>query len=449
MKILLVAANRITEPYPVYPLGLDHVAGHLEDEHELRVVDLCAQEGNDTLIAGLAEFQPELVGISVRNVDNQDFSDSKDFIPDLCEVVRCVRQHSEAQVVLGGSGFTIFPEALLEATGADWGLLGEGERLGSVLQALKRGEEIAGLDGVVMPGERARMPAPWQGKPRRTKPGRYISLAPYLPHGGMFNLQTQRGCPFNCSYCTYPRIEGHRLRAIDAKQVAAWAMALQEAGAKYLFLADAVFNVDEEHGLAVAEAMHEAGVRLPWGAFFAPLRPKPDTYARLAAAGCTHVEFGTDALADVTMKAYGKRFSYDDVLAAHKAARSAGLHVAHYLVLGGPGETEASMEQALERAEHLDGAVLIYFCGVRVYPHTRLFDQAVAGGLLAAHDSLIKPWFFRAPGMEPDAVMSRVAEAAAGRPNWILGSGGPQAAQLIKRLHSRGRVGPLWELLAR
>jgi hypothetical protein len=40
MKVLLISANRVREPYPVYPLGLDYVAGALAADHHVGVLDL-------------------------------------------------------------------------------------------------------------------------------------------------------------------------------------------------------------------------------------------------------------------------------------------------------------------------------------------------------------------------------------------------------------------------
>jgi len=64
----------------------------------------------------------------------------------------------------------------------------------------------------------------------------------YLAYGGMLNLQTKRGCPFHCGYCTYPHIEGGKMRFYDPDEIARSARALQDAGAKYIFITDSAFK---------------------------------------------------------------------------------------------------------------------------------------------------------------------------------------------------------------
>ncbi|MBM4320844.1 MAG: B12-binding domain-containing radical SAM protein, partial [Deltaproteobacteria bacterium] len=117
MKVLLVSANRLTVPFPVYPLGLDYVAGALQQHHEVRILDLCAA-GDGALARQLQEMQPELVGISVRNVDNTDLVEQCAFVDDLRRLVAAVRACSFAPVVLGGAGYSIFPDELLALAGA-------------------------------------------------------------------------------------------------------------------------------------------------------------------------------------------------------------------------------------------------------------------------------------------------------------------------------------------
>jgi radical SAM superfamily enzyme YgiQ (UPF0313 family) len=271
--------------------------------------------------------------------------------------------------------------------------------------------------------------------------------ATYLKNGGMLNLQTKRGCPFQCIYCTYPLIEGHRLRCADPQEVADTAKSLMELGARYLYLTDGVFNADPEHCLAIADAFRAAGLTLPWCAFFAPLKPRGDFYRRLAEAGLTHVEFGTESLSDHMLGIYRKPFSSTDVVAAHHAARAAGLHVAHYFLLGGPGETRQSVEETLLKAETLDKAVFFFFCGVRIYPGTELCTRAISEGQLSPTVDLLEPIFFHAKAISSEEIEQMIKEQASGRPNWVVGAGGDMMNKVMTRMYAKGYIGPLWEKL--
>ena len=449
MKVLLVSANRLKAPYAVYPLGLDYVARALTPRHEVRVVDLIAGEGLSALAASLRETPPDILGLAIRNIDNTDTLDPRGFTGQYREVVDAIREATTAPLVLGGSGFTIFPSEMMALLGADFGIVGEGERMAALLEALEQGRHPAGIPGVVLPGRPVALPPPLDGRWDRAVEGFPAVTAYYVRRGGMLNLQSKRGCPFRCIYCTYPHIEGRRMRRIAPSEVAATALGLQAAGARFLFITDSAFNADPDHSLAVAEAFRSAGLTIPWGAFFAPIRPSGDYYHHLARAGLTHVEFGTEAMADRVLKAYRKPFRVSDVRAAHAAALAAKVHVAHYVLLGGPGETAATLSETLSNIDKLDRTVVFFFCGMRIYPHTALYRLAVETGKIAPEQNLLQPVFYRADGLDEAVILETVRRHSGGRVNWVFGAGGEETEKVLTRLHRRGFTGPLWEFLIR
>ncbi len=451
MRILLVSLNRLATPYPVYPLGLDHVAGALSDRHEARVLDLCnvpigAEEG--ALAEAVASHRPQAIGISIRNVDNTDAADQRGFLGDMRRVVLAAKKASQVPVILGGAGYTLFPDQLLEELHADFGVVGEGERLSPLLDALEDKKPVEGLEGIAVRGRPSALPEPFQFQGQRAAPSQNPNLDFYLRKGGMLNLQTKRGCPFLCIYCTYPNIEGRRVRGSDAEQIAKQALELEKCGGKYFFITDSVFNSDVKQSLEVADALASSGLTIPWGAFFSPRRTPPDYYQRLKAAGCQHLEFGTDSISESILKRLRKPFRVKEILEAHRQAIEAGIHVAHFLALGAPDESEATIAETLDNAEKLDGAAIFFFCGLRIYPSTQLYDIALERGQVKPGQNLLEPVYYRPEGIALEDITVRVEERAKNHPNWIVGSGGDRKAALIDRMYAKGKVGPLWEILS-
>jgi radical SAM superfamily enzyme YgiQ (UPF0313 family) len=447
MKLLLLSTNTTKYPYPVYPLGLDHVAGALAPRHEVDVLDMNLLDDPGQLDAAIRDFQPGVVGLSIRNIDNSDTLATKSFILEYEKIIRSIRGCTGAPIVIGGSGFSIFPGELMALLDADFGVVGEGEFLGPLLDALERGEDVAALPGIIGRGGIDRGPVSWTGAGRRRFRPADAQLQFYLKRGGILNLQSKRGCPFHCIYCTYPRIEGRRLRLTPPDEVAKEARELQEKGARYLFITDSVFNSDYVHSMAVARAFRRQGMTLPWGAFFAPTRPPEGYYEGLAEAGLTHCEFGTETLCDAQLKRYGKPFCLEDVLTAQESARLAGVHIAHYLLLGGPGEDTQTLGETMNRMEDLRKAAFFVFCGMRIFPHTPLCDLALKEGQIAPGQDLLTPVFYRSKGIETAEILSAVQNQARGRMNWVYGDGGRKSERIVARLHAHGHTGPLWELL--
>jgi radical SAM superfamily enzyme YgiQ (UPF0313 family) len=219
----------------------------------------------DDLGAIVREFAPDFVGVSIRNVDNTDTINCRAFLSDYSNIVGQVRKNSQARLILGGSGYTIFPVEFLQALDADYGIAGEGEKLPLLLEALEKNDSVQSIPGVVTKDTVTVTFDPWGSAiQRRFDPGS-SHTGFYLSHGGMLNLQTKRGCPFRCSYCTYPHIEGSRMRLFPVREIASKARELQDAGAKYIFITDSAFNASYEHSLKVAGAFIEARVTIPWG----------------------------------------------------------------------------------------------------------------------------------------------------------------------------------------
>jgi len=448
MKILLISPNTLTVPYPVYPLGLDYVAGSIGAEHQVRIADM-----NVLSLAALEEivcdFSPEMIGLSCRNIDNTEAGDPLFFISEYRKLVVWLRERSTATLVCGGSGFTIMPDRVFAALGVDYGIIGEGERFGLLVDAIHNGREAAEIPGVISAGAPAELPGPWAGTPARKFHSDASHVDFYLRNGGMLSLQTKRGCSFRCIYCPYPHIEGKRHRLVPPDAVARTAMELQEAGAKYLFITDSAFNSDMAHSLDVARAFKAAGVSIPWGGFFAPLRLPSDYFSIMADAGLKHVEFGTESMSAAMLATYRKPFGVNDVYAAHSQARDAGLHVAHYFLLGGPGESAATVAESLDNIERLTRTALFFFIGIRIYPHTALYDIALEEGKISSATDMLEPVFYQADGINRDAIEDLVTVRAAKRLNWIVGSGGDRSAATVRKLYERGHTGPLWEYLAR
>ena len=449
MKVLLVSTNTVTEPHPAYPIGLDYVMNAISPPHHVKTVDMNELRDGGGLAGILSQFIPDVIGLSIRNVDNVDFTNVKIFIGEIRELISIIRQHSEGLIVLGGSGFTIMPGELMDLLDADFGVIGEGERLRLLLTALERNENVSGLPGIVTKDSPIEFPEPWsQPFPRGVFPDHsYKSF--YLERGGILNLQTKRGCPFNCLYCTYPHIEGRRFRFHLPEEVADTARMLQDAGAGYFYVTDSTCNGSYEHSLEVAAAFKKAGISIPWGGLFVPTAPPPDYYSILADAGLMHVEFGTEALSSRVLESYRKPFQINDVFSSHRKALAAGLHVAHYLMLGGPGENEDTLKETLVNADKLEKTAFFAFSGIRIYPHTALYTLALEEGQIEPGWNPLEPKFYWSTALQRETVMELMKDHAGSRANWVIGTGSHQMFKNIARLHARGRVGPLWERLIR
>jgi radical SAM superfamily enzyme YgiQ (UPF0313 family) len=449
MRLLLISPNIEMLPDPVAPLGLAFLSSALQSRgHETRCLDLCFEEDPEGALAkALAGFSPDAIGLSLRNIDNVAYPESISYLPFYRKVIERCRQGSPAPVILGGSGFTLMPRAILNFLGADGGIIGEGEEaLAGILAEVADSspsplkEFLAGgkkgLHGPAGIQDLDSLPSPdWAG----------IALRDYFQRGGMGNLQTKRGCPFSCAYCTYPLIEGKNVRVRSPQRVADEAEALLRQGVQNAFLVDNIFNFPESHARAVCRALIERRIPLQWSCYAHPgyfSRALADDMMR---AGCTGVEFGTDSGSPRVLAGLGKNFSPKDVRQASRFAREAGLEVCHSLSLGAPGETEETLEETFALMEEISPTAVIAMIGLRIFPGTGLAYQALSEGLISPGTDFLEPLFYLSPAVK-DRVVEIARERAARHPNWILpGLSINVSLRLQSKLRKIGVKGPLWE----
>jgi len=271
----------------------------------------------------------------------------------------------------------------------------------------------------------------------------------YLSRSHMFNIQTQRGCPFTCCYCTYPLIDGTRTRHRDPGDVAEELARAVAAGAHYFFFVDSVFNTDNDRAAAVCEAMIRRNLSVHWCCFLRPKNISADLMDLMARAGLRHVEFGTDSFCDRVLEAYGKRFTFDDVLQSSDLARAHKVYYAHFLVAGGPGETEETLREGFANSRRIRKTVIFPYIGMRLYPGTPLYESALGDGTVKPSDDLLKPFFYITPGLSGERIRELLLGFKQESMNWMFGETPPELAAVADRLRQKGVEGPLWEFLIR
>ena len=453
-RVLLVSANGEAQPYPVYPIALDYLREPLERAgHEILTWDtLAGGDSGSTLGAALGEHGPDVVLISVRNADNNDSVDTRNYLPELASLVGVVRANSTAPVVLGGSGYSLFPREIIEMTGADYGVVGPGEHVvAGLVETLRRGADPGGIPGLV----RFRDGAIVMGRPAVAPPASPrlrrdpALLEWYWRRGGVPGVRLGRGCPHRCIYCTYPVLDGRSTVATDPGASVAEAARLDARhGIDQFVLVDSVANIDPRRLTAFALGLRDAGSRARWTGYFLPREIREPDVLLWREGGLDGVEFGVDTLHPELLRAWGKGFGREDVEDAVAACVSTRMPHAIYLILGGPGETEETLETTLAAASRFSMAAVFAFVGMRIYPGTRLREIAVREGVIAEGESLLTPRFFLSPRLDPAWLRTRLS-ALERLPNWlVVGRSLRGKNRAAERLRARGCKGALWQELA-
>jgi hypothetical protein len=438
MRILLVNTNRKADLMAAPPIGLCYVATAARKAgHEVRVLDLCfaGRRAAKDLRSSVSSFLPEVVGLSVRNVDNANMLRPVSYLPGVRDLVAEVRKLSPAPVVLGGSGASLMPEAVLRYAGADGIIVSDGEvSFLRLLDALASGKPWNMIPGVgFMQDGHFQLTSPEFPPFRFEAPdvGHWVDMEPYERLGGTYNVQTKRGCPHRCIYCTYnSSLEGHRLRSRDPAEVVD---EIEEAILKYrprsVEFVDSVFNDPPEHMRAILEEI----IRRPWKAEFTAMGVQPLHLDRemldlMWRAGFRSFMITPESASDTMLTSYRKGFCREHVIQAAEALAHTRFSAWWCFLLGGPRETHTTIQETLDfcrqylrlkrgSARH----VAQLFFGVRLYPGTELWRSALCEGIIPKGPDPIQPLWYVSRELNVPRALEQMEAAAAACPEIMLG----------------------------
>lgn len=458
MRVLLVSANTEKIPDPIYPIGPAYVGAAARGAgHEVAAVDLCFADGPEArrslVVDKIRSFLPDVVGLSLRNVDNSAYPESRSYIEDYEALVSWVRATSSAPIVLGGAGFTVMPGVILEVLHADYGVVGEGEfAFPWLLDQIERGEGVKPGDGfhcqrvngAVLVNAATRIKhLDEAGSPDRS----LFDTSLYYERGGCVNIQTKRGCCFDCVFCSYPLIEGTKVRMRSPGGVVDEMAELCAQGVRHFFVVDNIFNFPLPHAKRVCEEIVARGLGIEWSGYLNPRFVDEELVRLLAASGCKGVEFGTDSGAATMIANLRKEFDAEDLRRASRLCHQYGVKFAHSLIFGGPGETLETVQTTIQIMEELRPTAVIAFVGIRVLPGTGMVEIARRDGQIAADDNLLHPVFYVSDSLG-DQLIDTIESYAASHSNWIVpGKGIRTNIQVLQRLRDRKIKGQLWRLL--
>jgi radical SAM superfamily enzyme YgiQ (UPF0313 family) len=453
MKILLISINRERMPFPVFPLGLAYIAKALREEgHQIEVMDLCfSQEVSVDLKNTLHRFRPDLIGISLRNLDNLTYPTSISYLKEVEEVVGICRQSSSSRLVIGGSGYSLAPKELLQYLNVDFGIVGEGEEVFlQLVRSLERGDLISPSPCLLM--KEKPFPPLIEGArvfPIQSPDRSFFETHRYLEEGGMGNIQTKRGCPFSCIYCTYPLLEGKKVRLRKTEEVVEEIHHLVEEGVDYIYFVDDIFNYPPSYAEALCREIVRRKFDVKWSAFVNPGFLNETLLQWMKEAGCVGIEFGTDSGSPRMLENYKKSFTQEDIIQSSKICSKWMVNHCHYLLFGGPGEDEETIEESFHLMDQLDSTALIAMLGIRIYPGTEMERISLSQGVIHEDSNLINPHFYISPALG-GRLGEMIQEKALARKRWIVPGLEINISQNLIEQIRRFRIrGPLWELVGR
>lgn len=415
--LTLINTNRMVPP--IGPIGLDYIATSARGAgHDVDVLDLCLNDDPEAALSDyFATHSPEVVGISFRNTDDCFWPSAEWFVPELAETVQKIRNVSDAPIVIGGVGFSIFARGILKYTRADFGIRGDGEEaIIALLGRLHQPEQFEHIDGLIWRRDgtiHSNQPA-WP-EPLSLPSGRdAINNLAYFQRGGQCGLETKRGCNRQCIYCADPLAKGVSARLRDPTEVADEVQSLIAQGVEMLHLCDSEFNIPRQHAHAVCREFRRRSLatKLRWYTYMAVVPFDAELARSMAEAGCVGIDFTGDSACPSMLATYRQPHRKDDLADAVRLCRENNIKVMIDLLLGGPGETPDTVAQTIEFIRRIDPDCAGAALGIRIYPGTEMARIVAAEGTLETNPSirrkydgpvdLFKPTFYISDALGPE-----------------------------------------------
>ena len=442
---------------PVLPSGACLVAEATERAgHRVSLLDLMfVADPLRALKAVLGRTKFDVIGLSVRNIDNIDMTAPRCFIDELIPFVAEIRRFTDAHLVLGGAALMVMPEQIMRATGVPCAVIGDGEvvfpRLLEKLGSNQPWEAIPGIASLTGGTYRANAPAAVPVHPCAGPAyGRWLDMKAYGSHLATIPLRTKLGCRFQCVYCTYRTIEGEGYRLTDPGSVAETVSRYAAAGFNDIEFVDNVFNAPYEHALAVCESLIRSKNRARLQSIeMNPVSLDQRLLSTMERAGFVGIGLTVESAADPVLEGLRKGFTARDVHAAAEVVKRSRLPCLWIFLLGGPGETRETVRETLHFAERFirPQDTALFNIGIRIYPGTELDTIARRQGVLSLPaDGMLAPIFYVSPDVEADWITGQVKQSMNSHMNFM--SGDSLAVSYLPRITRLGqRLGlkpPLW-----
>lgn len=396
-KILLVqqylGSNQ--EVGPVFPIGLAYLATNIANtDWEVKVLDLNVYESPyDILELTIDSFFPDVVGLSIRNIDNVDFDNFNYFYKEIKTIIRAIKRTCN-NLVVGGAGFSIFAqEIMIQNKEIDYGIVQEGEEtIVELLQCIANNRNIATVKGLyywdngnlLFSGERRPI-----NFSKSEIPNRSLFEIEKYNKPLCIGVQTKRGCSLKCSYCTYPYLNKHTERFRDPSSVVDEIYQLVNVmGIKEIIFCDDIFNNPLEHSIRIIKGIIDRNIQVRWSAWFDVGSTDLDFIRLAIKSGCYRFCFSIEGVVDSSLKLLQKNFTTKQADNLIKICFSSNefkhIDFRFSLFAMPPGQTLYGMFKTLIiiykiHVRNLNSKCLVSW--IRILPNTDLYNSIISGSI--------------------------------------------------------------------
>lgn len=436
MKVLLINPNFSLPPTP--PIALDYLRDFLnKKDYQVDILDLFLTKNYQKIIASyLDKSKVNAIGITIRNIDDSLFGTQNFYLPVVKEIIKYIKERINVPLILGGVGFSVMPEMIMEYCGADFGIQGDGEEsFPLLLKNLENEENLSKIPNLIYKnGDKYKKnQVKYVDIEKSFLPSRsLVQNESYFQRRGKGNIETKRGCNQNCIYCVDPISKGREHRLRSPESVGEEIEILFKKGINAFHVCDSEFNIPEEHAKEVCVEIIRRGLhpKIVWETFGNPAPFSEELAQLMKMSGCIHVEFGADSGSDQILESLGKNFTVGDLENTAKICNKYNIKFTYDLLFGGPQETIKTIKETLRVMKRISVEKLAISWGIRIYPQTKLSQMILREGPLSRNKNIqgnkinnegfFWPVFYISSMIGKDKISALLENIKKGRRDWHI-----------------------------
>jgi O-antigen biosynthesis protein len=300
------------------------------------------------------------------------------------------------KIIVGGPHASVALDTI--PSFVDYVVQGEGEQAildiveGRVTERVVKCGRIQNLDDLPMPAWDyfIHQPYHWGGD--------------WFPGTPVFTMNTSRGCPFHCTFCSVGSIWGRKYTCFSAERVVAdIEYLIQTYDAQGIYFREDNFTVNRKRTEQFCHLLLDKDIKIAWACETRVDSLDRDLVALMRRAGLVAVYFGVESGSQAVLDLLGKGITLEQTRSAFRWCQELGVKTAASVIVGTPGETPQDLQQTLALLEEIKPTVTWYnvFVGI---PKSPLYHQALENNLhefiddrglvyLKGHDQRVKRFY--------------------------------------------------------
>ena len=187
-------------------------------------------------------------------------------------------------------------------------------------------------------------------------------------------MQTSRGCPARCNFCTVPAFFGKKIRCRSAKNVVKEIKMLCTMGYREIFFRDETFTVYKKRNKEICEMLIKDRVDVTWICNARIDMIDKNDVVLMKRAGCHMIKFGVESGNQNILENINKGITLEQTREAFKICHEVGMDTHAHVMLGCPGESKETIKETINFIKEIDPTTASF--GIHTpYPGTELFNR--------------------------------------------------------------------------